>query len=131
MADGIIDATVRVEGGKLGKFVQDMAMHIPYAHIIGHTIAVPSNQKALPPPKTIELPAEDQSEIEPKRRGRPPHKLSAFQKNALHAIANGATTLQGVREATGIGRQIKRVINNLIRFKRIKGNDGTYRVIDK
>jgi len=125
MADGIIDATVRMEGHKLGKFVQDLAKHIPYAHIINHTIAVPADQKALPPP---EVNGEEKPLVRFYRKRKPRSRLSNHQQKALKAIAQGASTLEAIQEATGMGRAVIRCMNNLKRFGHVKETNGSYTI---
>src|SRR5258706_9879677 len=125
MADGIIDATVSMEGHKLGKFVQDLAKHIPYAHIINHTIAVPADQKALPPP---EVNGEEKPLVRFYRKRKPRSKLSNHQQKALKAIALGASTLEAIQEATGMGRSVIRCMNNLKRFGHVKETNGSYTI---
>src|SRR5260221_11548051 len=128
MADGIIDATVRMEGHKLGKFVQDLAKHIPYANIINHTIAVPADQKALPPPKTTELVGDEKPLVRLYRKIKPRNRLSHHQKKALKAVAQGASTLEAIQEATGMGRAVIRCMNNLKRFGHVKETNGSYTI---
>ncbi len=130
MADGIIDATVRMEGHKLGKFVQDLAKHIPYAHIINHTIAVPADQKALPPPKAMEIDygGDDKKPIRSYRKRKPRNRLSNHQQKALKAVALGASTLEAIQEATGMGRSVIRCMNNLKRFGHVKETNGSYTI---
>src|SRR6266436_260208 len=125
MADGIIDATVRMEGHKLGKFVQDLAKHIPYAHIINHTIAVPADQKALPSPEVIN---EEKPLVRFYRKRKPRNRLSNHQKKALKAVAQGASTLEAIQEATGMGRAVIRCMNNLKRFGHVKETNGSYTI---
>jgi hypothetical protein len=128
MAGGFIDGKVRVETNKWGKFCEDLPQLIPYAKVVGYDIAIPSDQKALPSPKAIEEQSTTPSYHHGKRRGRKRRRLSAHQTKALHAIETGATTLEAVREATGMTMQAKRCINNLIRFGRVKGSDGSYSI---
>ncbi len=133
MAGGFIDGKVRVETNKWGKFCEDLPQLIPYAKVVGYDIAIPSDQKALPPPKNIGLVDEGPPLpiITPhvgNRRGRKRRKLSAPQKKALQAITMGATTLEDIREATGIGKGVLRCVNNLIRFGRVKGSNGSYSI---
>src|SRR6266446_3319792 len=123
MADGIIDAVVRMEGHKLGKFVQDLAKYIPYARIINHTIAVPADQKALPPPEVV---GDEKPLVRFYRKRKPRNRLSNHQQKALKAVALGASTLEAIQEATGMGRSVIRCMNNLKRFGHVKETNGSY-----
>jgi hypothetical protein len=118
---GIIDARVRVEENKLGKFTMDLAKHIPYATLVGVEIIVPSDNK------------NEQKRSPQMKRKKWPWKsrkaeFSPQQQAVLEAIKTGHKDLNSISEVAGFKnlRSTSRVINGLKRKEHIKVVGGTY-----
>ena len=125
---GFIDAVVRVETKKMGNLIQDMAEYMPYASIIGVSVAIPSyNSTSISDKKEIQYEPDGQ-EDKPNKAKNGTSRLTKVQKLCLEAILAGCKTDEEIKERVGLPKasNTKRAINNLRRKKCIKGHNGSY-----
>jgi hypothetical protein len=111
MTTGFIDFRIRVEKKRAGDFAEDLATFVPYAQCVGITVAIPA-LKALPAPAAPSKPTVNSEGL----------KLTHQQQTILTLIESGLTTREAIEEHSGMKNAL-RVLNNLKRFKIIRGND--------
>lgn len=106
---GFIDLTIRTETHKTGKFLEDLAEHIPYAKVVGYGIAVPNSK-----PKTAPTTGEEPTRID---YGR----LSDQQKAIVRVLKERERTIEEIKETAGFAQisGAARAANNLIKKKYI------------